>query len=62
MREKEILLRIKVSKPNFLILERVGSLPGILKDKTMDNKLIYTPNHDKQFNQICKLELYVEKL
>ena len=62
MREKEILLKIKVSKPNFLILEREVPLSGSLRDKTMDNKLIYTPNHDKQFNQICKLELFVEKL
>ena len=23
---------------------------GILKDKTIDNKLIYFPNDDKQFN------------
>ena len=32
------------------------SYSGILRDKTMDDKLIYTLNYDKQEYPLCKLK------
>ena len=34
-------------------------MQGILKDMTMDDKLTYTSNYDKQNYPFCKLELLV---
>ena len=36
--------------------------PGILRDKTMDDNLLYIPNDDKQKYPFCGLELIVESL
>ena len=38
------------------------SYSGILRDKTMDDKLIYIPNDDKQEYPICKLKLLFWKV
>ena len=32
--------------------------PGILRDKTMDDELMYNPNYDKQY---CTLKLLLKK-
>ncbi len=32
---------------------------GILRDKTMADKLMYNPNDDKQNNSYCRLQLVV---
>ena len=34
---------------------------GILRDKTIDHKLIYIPNGDGQIYLLCKLKLLVEQ-
>ena len=35
--------------------------PGILRDKTMYDKFIHTPNYDKQNGPLCRLKSLVEK-
>ena len=37
-------------------------MSGALGDKTMDDKLIYIPNDDKQYFPFCRLKLLVISL
>ncbi len=32
---------------------------GILRDKTMDDKLMYIPNDDKQYKPFCRLDYWL---
>ena len=35
---------------------------GVLRDKTMDDKLIYIPNYDKQYYHFCRFDYLLKRL
>ena len=51
---KQVMYNLR--KVKFLLF-LYGVLPGILRDNTMDDKLIHTPNDAKQNYPSCRLNL-----
>ena len=45
----------------FRKVQNVRKTAGILRDKTKNDKLMYSPNYDKENYPFCKLKSFVEK-